>query len=215
MKPTLPTAEQAPPRLDQQPALGRRRPQLHRRGRGPPARHRARRAFAGQARRGEVVEVAAPRGFRQRARRAHRQPGDAAGQGRVEGDLPQRLAGRRRRQPRRRDVSRPVAVPGELGAAGGQAHQQHAVARGPAPPRGRRRFHRLPAADRRRRGGGLRRRAQCVRADEGDDRGRRRRRALRGPAARQRQSVGTWAARCWCPRARRWRSSTPRAWPPT
>ena len=93
-----------------------------------------------------------------------------------------RLAGRRRRQPRRRDVSRPVAVPGQLGAAGGQAHQQHAAARRPAPPRRRRRRHRLPAADRRRRRGRLRRRAQRLRADEGDDRGRRRRRAFRRPA---------------------------------
>jgi chromosome partitioning protein len=57
---------------------------------------------------------------RQLARRADRQPGDAAGQGRPEGDLPVRLAGRRRRQPGRRDVSRPVAVPGQLGADGGR-----------------------------------------------------------------------------------------------
>ena len=39
--------------------------------------------------------------LRRRARRAHRQPGGAAGQGRAQGDLPQRLAGRRRREPRR------------------------------------------------------------------------------------------------------------------
>jgi isocitrate lyase len=42
------------------------------------------------------------------ARRPDRQPGHAAGQGRPEGDLPERLAGRRRRQQQRRDVSRPV-----------------------------------------------------------------------------------------------------------
>ena len=130
----------------------------------------------------KLWELAADRGLRQRARRADRQPGDAAGQGRAEGDLPLRLAGRRRRQPRRRDVSRPVAVSGQLGAAGGQAHQQHAAARRPDPPCRRRRQHRLPAADRRRRRGRLRRRAQRLRADEGDDRGRRGRRALRGPA---------------------------------
>ena len=41
---------------------------------------------------------------------------------------------------------------------------------------------RLPAPDRRRRGSRLRRAAERVRADEGDDRGGRRRRALRGPA---------------------------------
>ena len=47
--------------------------------------------------------------------------------------------------------------------------------------RGARR-HALARADRRRRRGRLRRRAQRVRADEGDDRGGRRRRPLRGPA---------------------------------
>ena len=41
---------------------------------------------------------------------------------------------------------------------------------------------RLPAPDRRRRGGRFRRAAERVRADEGDDRGRRRGRPLRGPA---------------------------------
>ena len=42
--------------------------------------------------------------------------------------------------------------------------------------------HRLPAADRGRRRSRFRRRAQRLRADEGDDRGRRGRRAFRGPA---------------------------------
>ena len=50
-----------------------------------------------------------------------------------EGDLPQRLAGRRRREPRRDDVSRPVALPGELRAGGRAADQQRAAARRPDP----------------------------------------------------------------------------------
>ena len=125
---------------------------------------------------------------RQRARRADRQPGDAAGQGRPQGDLSVRLAGRGRRERRRRDVSGPVAVSGQFGAAGRQAHQQRAAARRPAQPRRRQRQRRLPAADRRRCRSRFRRRAQCVRADEGDDRSRRRRRAFRGPA-RLRQEV--------------------------
>ena len=169
-----------------------------------------------RTRRGKTVALAAHGGLRRRARRPDRQPGDAAGQGRAQGDLPLRLAGRGRRQRRRRDVSGPVAVPGQFGAAGGQAHQQYAAARGPAQPRRRQTDeHRFPAADRRRRRSRFRRRAQCLRTDEGDDRGRRRRRAFRGPAGRASRSAGTWAARCWCPRARRSRSSSPRAWPPT
>ena len=100
----------------------------------------------------------------------------------LQGDLPVRLAGRGRRQHRRRDVSRPVAVPGQLGADGRQAHQQHLRARRPDPARRRQGRHRLLRADRRRRRSRLRRRAERLRADEGDDRGRRRRRALRGPA---------------------------------
>ena len=61
--------------------------------------------------------------------------------------------------------------------------------------------HLLVRADRRRRRGGLRRPAQRVRADEGDDRGRRGRRPLRGPARRPRRSAATSAARCSCRRA--------------
>ena len=57
----------------------------------------------------------------------------------------------------------------------------------------------LVRAHRRRRRGRLRRPAQRLRADEGDDRGGRRRRALRGPARLARRSAATWAARCWCP----------------
>ena len=49
---------------------------------------------------------------REHARRAHRQPGGAAGEGRAQGHLSLGLAGRGRRQQSPRDVSRPDALPG-------------------------------------------------------------------------------------------------------
>ena len=98
-------------------ALERHRARLHGRGRRAAARLAAHRAHARAARRGKAVEADQRRAVRQHARRADRQPGDAAGEGRPEGDLPVGLAGRGRRQHRRRNVSRPVAVSGELGAA--------------------------------------------------------------------------------------------------
>ena len=48
-----------------------------------------------------ALGAAARRAVRRRARRAHRQPGHPEGARRPQGDLPQRLAGRGRRQPRR------------------------------------------------------------------------------------------------------------------
>ena len=59
---------------------------------------------------------------------------------------------------------------------------QALTARRPDPPRRGAPRDRLVRADRRRRRGGLRRRAERLRAHEGDDRGGRRGRALRGPA---------------------------------
>ena len=160
---------------------------LHGGRRRAPARLGAGRAHARQARRRKAVGMRQQRAVRQLARRADRQPGDAAGQGRPEGDLSVGLAGRGRRQRRRRNVSGPVAVSGELGAARREAHQQHAQARRPDPvvrrqESGRRRLHRLLRADRGRCGSRLRRRAERVRTDEGDDRSGRRGRALRRPA---------------------------------
>ena len=107
------------------------------RRRRSPARLGPGRAHAGQARRREALEPRQHRALRQHARRADRQPGDAAGQGRPEGDLPLGLAGRGRRQHRRRDVPGPVALSGQLGAGGRQAHQQHLHARRPDPVVGR------------------------------------------------------------------------------
>ena len=71
------------------------------------------------------------RGLRRRARRAHRRPGRADGQGRPEGDLPLRLAGRGRREPRRAHVPRPEPVPGEQRAGAREADQQRAAPRRP------------------------------------------------------------------------------------
>ena len=124
------------------------------------------------------------RGLHQRARRDDRQPGRAAGARRPQGDLPVRLAGRGRRQPRRADLPRPEPLPGQLGAGCRPPDQQRADARRPdhAGPKSGSDDIRLVRADRGRRRGRLRRRAQRLRADEGDDPGRRGRRALGGPA---------------------------------
>ena len=100
-----------------------------------------------------------------------------------EGDLPLRLAGRRGRQPRRGRLSRPEPVSGEQRPGDGEAAEQRAPARRPdRVGRGHGRSRRLPAPDRRRRRGRLRRPAERIRADEGDDRVGRRGRPLRGPA---------------------------------
>ncbi len=72
--------------------------------------------------------------------------------------------------------------PVELGAERGAPDQQRDAPRRPDRAPGRRPWHILDGADRRRRRGRVRRRAERVRADEGDDRGGCRRRALRGPA---------------------------------
>ena len=103
--------------LVHQSALEGRQAQLLRRRRRAPARLGPDRAHARPARRRKALEPGQHRALRQHPRRPHRQPGDAAGQGRAEGDLPLGLAGRGRRQHRRRDVPGPVALPGELGAA--------------------------------------------------------------------------------------------------
>ena len=85
-----------------------------RRHRAALQRRRGRCGCAARSRSSTASPAAAPtlwellqqRGVRPRARRGHRQPGDADGPRRPEGDLPVRLAGRRRRQHRRRHVSR-------------------------------------------------------------------------------------------------------------
>ena len=173
--------------LGREPALEGHQARLQRRRRGEAARLPGHRAHAGQARRREALEPDQHRALRQHAGRADRQPGHAAGQGRPQGHLPLRLAGRRRRQQQRRDVPRPVAVLGGLRAEGASrrsttpspAPTRSSGAKARAPGRG---LHRLLRAHRGGRRSRLRRRAERLRADEGHDRGGRRRRALRGPA---------------------------------
>ena len=127
-----------------------------------------------------------------------------------------RLAGRGRRQHAGADLPGPEPLPGRqrartsCGASTTRSQRADQIehAEGEDEPR-------LVRADRRRRRGRLRRPAQRLRADEGDDRGRRRRRALRGPARLARRSAATWAARCSCRRASSSARSSPRASPPT
>ncbi len=122
-----------------EPSLEGHQARLHGGGRRPAARLDPHRAHARAPRRGEALEARQRGALRQLARRDDRQPGDAAGQGRPEGDLPVRLAGRRRREHRGRDVSGPVALSGQLGAERRQADQQHVRARRPDPAHGRQR----------------------------------------------------------------------------
>ena len=114
--------------------------------------------------------------------RGHRQPGDADGARRPQGDLSLRLAGRRRRQHRRGDVSRPEPLSGQRRAGTLPPHQPHPAARRPDRARRGRRQARLVPAHRRRRRGRLRRTAQQLRDHEGLHRSRRRGRPLRRPA---------------------------------
>ena len=96
--------------LGGKPSLERHQARLHGGGRRAPARLRAHRAHARAARRGKAMEARQRRGVRQHPRRAHRQPGAAAGQGGPESHLPVRVAGGSRREHRGRNVSGPVAV---------------------------------------------------------------------------------------------------------
>src|SRR5215213_4431045 len=133
-------------------------------------------------RRRAPLEAPGRGGLRRRAGRPYRRAGGADGARGAEGDLPLRLAGRRRCKPRGPDVPRPVALPGEQRSRARQAAQQRAPARRPDRLRRGQERHLLAGADRRRRRGRLRRRPQRVRADEGVHRGGRGRRPLRGPA---------------------------------
>ena len=116
------------------------------------------------------------------ARYAHRQSSRASRASRARRDLLQRLAGGRRRQPRRRDVSRPESLSRQQRPVGRRAHQQCVGATRPNRiPRRERRSPLVPSHRRRRRSR-LRRTAQRVRIDEGDDLRRRGGRALRRSA---------------------------------
>ena len=171
-------------RLGDEPALARHRAPVHGRGRRAASRPCAGRAHAGAQLGAERLwHAARRRRARRGARRHDRRPGSADGEGRPEGDLPLRLAGRRRREPLRPDLSRSEPLPGRQRAGARPASEQRAHARDPG--RGRRgQRGRLDAADPRRRRGRLRRPAPGLRADARDDRGRRRGRPLRGSARR-------------------------------
>ena len=99
--------------------------------------------------------------LRRRARRDDRRPGGADGQGRPAGDLPVRLAGRGRREPRRTDLPRPEPLSGEQRACAGPAAQQRAPARRPDRAR---RGQRRPAATGLRRSWPTRRPASAARS---------------------------------------------------
>src|ERR1051325_5839863 len=168
--------------LGPEPAVERREPRLLGRRRGAAAREPARRALAGEAGRAEALEAHAGNAVREFARRAHREPGRAAGEGRRSRDLSPGLAGRGRRQRFAADVPRPVPLCRLVGSHRGAPDQQRVGARRPDPVDGRQERGRLFRAHRGRRRVGLRRRAERLRADALDDRGRRRGRALRRPA---------------------------------
>ena len=141
------------------------------------------------ARIGADATLGAPEHARvhRRARSHDGQPSRRDDEGGAGGDLLLGLAGGGRREPVRSDLSRPIALPRELGAGGRAPVEQRADARRPdRVVRGStttgccRRSSPTPrpgSAD-----------PECVRADARDDRGRRGRRALRGPA-RQREEV--------------------------
>ena len=177
--------------------LRRHRTALHRRAGDAAARLAADPPHARRARRRAAVEAPRRGGLRQLPRRGHRQSGDADGARRAEGDLPFRLAGRGRRQQRRRDVSRPVALPGELRTGAGAKNQSHAAARRPDRDDGRQALGRdLVRADRRRRRGRLRRSAQRVRDHEGATSRRAPPACTSRTSSPRRRSAVTWAARC-------------------
>ena len=118
----------------------------------PYARRACGRAALAAARRG---------GLRQLPRRGLRQSGHADGARRAEGDLPLRLAGRRRRQYRRRHVSRPVALSGEFRPRAGAPHQPHPAARRPDRDDGRQAARSRPGS---RRSSPMRRPASAARS---------------------------------------------------
>ena len=118
-----------------------------------------------------------------------------------EGHLPVGLAGRRRRQHRRPDVPGPEPLPGRQRADRGAQINQALAARRPDRARRGEARARLAGAHRGRCRGRLRRPAERLRADEGDDRGRAPPAFTSRTSSPRRRSAATWAARCWSPPA--------------
>ena len=137
-------------------------------GRARAARSLPRRAHARPARGRAALGASQRRRADRRARRRDRRPGGADGSGRARGDLPLRLAGGRRGEPRRAHLPRPEPLPGEQRSLARAAPQQRAAARRPdrlQPRAATRRYWLAPiVADAEAGFGGA---AQRVRADEG------------------------------------------------
>ena len=165
-------------------ALAGHRAPVRRRRRAAPARLGPRRAHArAAAARSGSGSCSRDEEHVARARRAHRRPGRADGarpgsrrSTSPAGRSPPTRTSRARRTPTRASTRR-TARPR---SSAGSTTRCCAPTRSRAPRATPRRD--WLAADRRRRGGRLRRPAERVRADEGDDRGGRGGRALRGPA---------------------------------
>ena len=117
------------------PALEGEPARLHREGRHRAARLGAHRVHPGAPRRRAALAVAAHRALRPRPGRRHGQPGNPDGRGGSEGHLPERLAGRGRRQPRRADVSRSEPLPLQQCAGPGAIDQQRLPPGRPDPAR--------------------------------------------------------------------------------
>ena len=162
--------------------MERNRAHVLRRGRRPPPRLRRRGAHARAARRRAPLAADPGRAAGPRARRSHRRAGRADGARRSRGGLSLRLAGRRRRESRRRDVPRPEPLSRGQRAGRRPSPEQRAPSRRPDRLGGGTERHALARADPGRRGSRLRRAAQRLRADARDDRSGRGGRPLRGPA---------------------------------
>ena len=156
--------------MEVRPPLEGRYPSLYRGRCGALARHLAHRTHPGALRRGAPVGDVDQREVRQRPRRHERQSGGADGRCRAEGHLRERLAGCRRRQQRRPDVSRPEPLSRGLGAQLVPPPEQRADSRRPDPSLRRQERHELVRSAHRRRRSRIRRHAERLRADEGHDR---------------------------------------------
>ena len=165
-RPDLRSSRGRDPRpLGARPALRGHRAPLRGRGGRTPARLASASSTRSPGRVPSASGAAARAPVRQRARGDDRRPGRADGARRTRGDLPQRLAGRGRREPRRAGLPRSEPVPGEQRARGRAAHLERAAPGRPDRVLGGAQRPPLDGADRRRCGGRLRRPAERLRAD--------------------------------------------------
>ena len=154
------------------------------------------RVHLGAPRCGTSVEGAGNRTLRARPWGSHRKPGGTDGQGGAAVHLSLRVAGGGGRQQRGPDVPGPEPVPGRQRPRPHPQYQRRpGTGRSDPPCRGRR-LDRLVPSHRGRRGGRVRRRAECLRADEGHDRCGGGGLCTSRTSSRRRRSAATWAARC-------------------